>query len=127
RRGYQTGAFVGSYVLAADRGLSQGFDTYREAFNAPQQRNVPGGLRRRADQVADDAMSWLTQVGSSRFFAWMHFYDAHAPYQPLEPYNTLYATRPYDGEIAFMDAQVGRILTFLGKHGLLDRTIVVII
>jgi arylsulfatase A-like enzyme len=126
-RGYQTGAFVGSYVLASDRGLSQGFDTYRDDFNAPHQRNIPGGLRRRADQVADAAMSWLEQAGSSRFFAWMHFYDAHAPYQPLEPYNTLYATRPYDGEIAFMDAQVGRILAFLGQHGLLDRTIVVII
>jgi len=127
RRGYQTGAFVGSFVLASDRGLSQGFDTYRDNFSAPHQRNIPGGLRRRADQVADDALSWLEQVGSSRFFAWMHFYDAHAPYQPLEPDNALYASRPYDAEIAFMDAQVGRILDFLGQHRLLDRTIVVII
>jgi arylsulfatase A-like enzyme len=127
RRGYQTGAFVGSFVLASDRGLSQGFDTYRDEFRAPHGQNVPGGLRRRADQVADDAMNWLAEVGSSRFFAWMHFYDAHAPYQPLEPDNPLYATRPYDAEIGFMDTQVGRVLDFLGRHRLLDRTIVVII
>src|SRR5439155_20307342 len=72
-------------------------------------------------------LSWLAHVGSSRFFAWVHFYDAHAPYQPPEPYRTLYASRPYDAEIAFMDAQAGRILDSLQQRGLLDRTIVVII
>jgi choline-sulfatase len=29
-RGFRTGAFVGSVVLQSDRGLAQGFDTYRD-------------------------------------------------------------------------------------------------
>jgi arylsulfatase A-like enzyme len=72
-------------------------------------------------------LSWLTQVGSARFFAWLHFYDAHAPYRPRSPFQEQYATRPYDAEIAFMDAQVGRIFDFLRKGNLLDRTIIVVI
>jgi arylsulfatase A-like enzyme len=127
QRGYETGAFVGSYVLASGRGLSQGFDIYRDDFNPPDRRDIAGGVRRRADEVVDRALSWLVDVGSSRFFAWLHFYDAHAPYDPPEPDRTLYAGRPYDGEIAFMDSQAGRILAFLRQRGFLDRTIVVVI
>ena len=127
RRGYQTGAFVGSYVLASGRGLNQGFDTYRDDFNASQERGMPGGLRRPANEVADEALNWLAQVGSSPFFAWVHFYDAHAPYQAPEPYRSQYPSRPYDAEIAFMDAQAGRILDFLRQRGRLEQTIVVII
>jgi arylsulfatase A-like enzyme len=77
--------------------------------------------------VTDDALSWLDQAGPPRFFAWLHFYDAHAPYQPRSPYRERYATRPYDAQIAFMDAQVGRLLDYLRARALLDRTIVVVV
>jgi arylsulfatase A-like enzyme len=127
QRGYDTSAFVSSVVLASSRGLNQGFDSYRDDFASSRRRDEPGGLRRRADDVTDEALSWLARVGSTRFFAWLHFYDAHAPYQPRSPYRELYATRPYDAQIAFMDAQVGRILDFLRDGDLLDRTIVVVI
>jgi arylsulfatase A-like enzyme len=122
QQGYDTGAFVSSVVLASSRGLNQGFDSYRDDFVS-----VPGALRRRADEVTDDALSWLARAGSSRFFAWLHFYDAHAPYQPRSPYLESYVARPYDAEIAFMDEQVGRVLDFLRQGDLLDRTIVVVI
>jgi arylsulfatase A-like enzyme len=126
QRGYQTGAFVGAYVLAASRGLNQGFDVYRDDFGSSSELS-PSGLRRAADQVADDAMNWVGQVGNRSFFAWLHFYDAHAPYRPVEPYQSMYGTRPYDAQIAFMDAQVGRMVEFLRRRGLLDRTVVVVI
>jgi arylsulfatase A-like enzyme len=87
--------------------------------------SAPGGLRRRADEVTDEALSWLARVGSNPFLAWLHFYDAHAPYQPPSPYRELYDARPYDAEIAFMDEQIGRVLDFLREGDLLDRTIVV--
>jgi arylsulfatase A-like enzyme len=122
QHGYDTGAFVSSVVLASSRGLNQGFDSYRDDF-----ASVPGGLRRRADEVTDDALSWVTRVKSTRFFAWLHFYDAHAPYQPRSPHRESYAARPYDAAIAFMDEQVGRVLDFLRQGDLLDRTIVVVI
>ena len=127
RRGYSTGAFVSSVVLDAAKGLNQGFDFYRDDFASPAPPGPAVALRRPADDVTDDALSWLAQVGSSRFFAWLHFYDAHAPYQPRSPYREWYATRPYDAQIAFMDAQVGRLLDFLRERALLERTIVVVI
>jgi arylsulfatase A-like enzyme len=120
--GYETGAFVSSVVLASSRGLNQGFDLYKDDFSL-----MPGGLRRQADEVTDDALRWLARAGSSRFFAWLHFYDAHTPYHPRSPYLESYPARPYDAQIAFMDEQVGRVLDFLRQADLLDRTIVVVI
>jgi arylsulfatase A-like enzyme len=127
QRGYQTGAFIGAYVLAASRGLNQGFDVYHDDFGSVSQLPGPGALRRAANEVADDAMTWIGNVGRRKFFAWLHFYDAHAPYQPVEPYKSMYATRPYDAQIAFMDAQVGRLVEFLRQHDVLERTMVVVI
>jgi arylsulfatase A-like enzyme len=126
QRGYQTGAFVGAYVLASSRGLNQGFDVYRDDFGSSDQSS-PSALRRAADQVANDAMNWIGQIGKRPFFAWLHFYDAHAPYRPVEPYQSMYGTRPYDAQVAFMDGQVGRMVEFLRGRGLLDRTVVVVI
>jgi arylsulfatase A-like enzyme len=113
--------------LAASRGLNQGFDVYHDDFGSAGQRPGARALRRAANEVADDAMTWIGNVASHKFFAWLHFYDAHAPYQPAEPYQSLYATRPYDAQIAFMDAQVGRLVVFLRQHGVLERTVVVVI
>jgi arylsulfatase A-like enzyme len=128
RQGYRTGAFVGSYVLASSRGLNLGFDTYRDSFPSVETgRALPGGLRRRASDVTAEAESWIAGAGSSPFLAWLHFYDAHRPYDLPEPYASLYASRPYDGEIEYMDAQVGRILAFLEQRRLLDSTVVIVI
>ena len=126
--GYRTGAFVGSFVLASSRGLNQGFDTYRDDFPPAETAHaLPGGLRRRASEVTDQALEWIAGVGSSRFLAWLHFYDAHRPYDLPEPYASAYPSRPYDGEIEYMDAQVGRILDFLQQQRLLDSTVVIVI
>jgi arylsulfatase A-like enzyme len=116
-RGFRTGAFVGSIVLDPDRGLKQGFEEYR---------GVDGTHQRRADQVINDAVQWLERVDKSPFFLWTHLYDPHRPYDPPEPYATICAHNPYLGEIAFADAQVGRLLEALQRRGLLDRVIVVV-
>jgi arylsulfatase A-like enzyme len=63
-------------------------------------------------------------VADSRFFVWLHFYDAHAPYDL--PAGDLRAPG-YQGAIEFMDAQIGRVLAFLGDHALLDRTVIVVV
>ena len=129
RDGYRTGAFVGSHVLSSDRGLNKGFDTYRDDFPPPagMTRGVAGGLRRRASEVTDEALRWIDGVGSSRFLAWLHFYDAHRPYDLPEPYASAYPSRPYDGAIEYMDAQLGRIRAFLEQRRLLDSTVLIII
>ncbi len=124
--GYATGAFVGAFVLDAKWGLDQGFDAYIDKFDMATYKSISlGDVARRADEVVANALPWLEQRAGGRFFAWLHFYDPHSPYQPPEPWKSRFADRPYAGEIAFVDHQVGRLLQWLDTRGLRDNTIVV--
>ena len=126
RRGYRTAAFVGAYPVAAAFGFGQGFDTFDEEFH--ETSAIDQGAERRANEVADAALKWLGGAGSTApFFAWLHFYDPHAPYTPPSPYAERFAGRPYDGEIAFADAQVGRVLDALRASGHDRDTIVMVL
>ena len=120
--GMRTAAFVGSIVVGADRGLKQGFDTY----SAPSRTDLRERHRRPGHVVIDDVLGWLDQQGENPFFAWVHLYDAHAPYALPEPYRTMYEDAPYLGAIAFLDAQVARLMTALEKHHALERTLLVV-
>ena len=124
--GFETGAFVSSFVLDHRWGLDQGFDVYRE----PETRPGPidrESLRRPADRVVDDALGWLQQVGGRRFFAWLHFYDAHAPAEPPADFASPHGQDSYHGAIGFIDFQLSRVMAFLDERGMLDRTIVVVV
>jgi arylsulfatase A-like enzyme len=61
----------------------------------------------------------------SRFFAWLHFYDAHAPCTP--PARHRRSRAPYDAAVAFVDEQVGVFIRSLEQRGLLDRTVIVVV
>jgi len=126
--GLKTGGFVGAYVLDRRWGIAQGFDFYFDDFD-PSKFEMPSlaDVERPGNEVADRALEWLQSVKGSRFFGWIHFYDAHSPYSPPEPYRTRFADRPYVGEIAFVDSQIGRIRAFLEQEHLLDRTIIVVL
>jgi arylsulfatase A-like enzyme len=124
RGGYRTAAFVAASVLAADRGLSRGFDIYRDTTIAGA--STPSPLRRPGNEVVDDALRWLSTGNDSSFFLWVHLYDAHAPYQPPEPYRTQYATDPYQGSLAFMDSQLDRVVHALEASKQLSRTVIVV-
>lgn len=101
--GYQTHAAVGAYVTQAHWGFGQGFDAYDDALGLPTDR-LSWKAERRAEAVVDDAIAAL-QGGAD--FLWVHLFDAHSPYEPPEGYTT---ERPYDGELAYIDDQVGRLL-----------------
>ena len=126
--GMQTGGFVGAYVLDRRWGIGQGFDTYYDNFD-PSKFDTPSlaDVERPGNEVADHALEWLERVKGSRFFGWVHFYDPHSPYAPPEPYRSTFRDRPYLGEIAFVDQQIGRLRAFLERERLLDRTIIVVI
>jgi arylsulfatase A-like enzyme/Flp pilus assembly protein TadD len=127
-RGFRTGAFVGAYVLDSKWGLDQGFDTYFDDFDLSKYRAISlGAIQRPANEVVDKALEWLNTVAGQRFFGWVHLYDPHTPYEPPEPYKSRYPGRPYLGEIAFTDSQVGRLVDFLQTRGLLDRTVIVVV
>ncbi len=124
--GYQNGAFVGSFVLHSRWGLSRGFAHYDDRFEYGVAGGVPGQVERPAEAVVDAALSWLTEPREAPFFSWVHLFDPHSPYAAPEPYGSRYIDRPYDGEIAYTDAQVGRLLDGIDAAGLLDNTIVVV-
>jgi arylsulfatase A-like enzyme/Flp pilus assembly protein TadD len=125
--GYQTGAVIGAAVLDSRFGLNQGFDFYYDHFDFSRldEANLDE-MERPGNVVADVALDWLARNSQKKFFLWMHLYDPHFPYRPPEPYSREYAAQPYDGEIAFADEQVGRLLRFLKEKGIYQNTVIVL-
>src|SRR5437867_11933059 len=83
-------------------------------------------MERQDNVVADEALEWLGKNYQQTSFLWMHLYDPHDLYRPPPPYSEQYKDRPYDGEIAFADAQAGRLIEFLTNKGLYQNTLIII-
>jgi arylsulfatase A-like enzyme len=124
-QGYATGAFVSAFVLDSRWGLNQGFETYFDRFNQFREVNRDQ-VQRRAEETESEVEGWLPAHTDRPFFCWVHFYDPHDPYDPPEPYASRYAQNRYDGEIAYMDEYVGKLLTKLDELNVADRTLVVV-
>lgn len=125
--GYTTGAVVASAVLDSRFGLNRGFDFYYDHFdfNRLQESNIEE-MERPGNVVADVTLDWLKQNYQKKFFLWMHLYDPHYPYHPPAAFSAEYKDRPYDGEIAFADQQVGRLIRFLKEKNLYQNTLIVL-
>ncbi|MCG8461447.1 MAG: sulfatase-like hydrolase/transferase, partial [Holophagales bacterium] len=109
--GYHTGAFVSASVLERRYGLDQGFHRYDDDLSAGRERHRYMVPDRPAGAAVDSALEWLGSLPVKEpFFLWLHLYDPHAPYSPPEPFRERYADRPYQGEIAYMDTQIARLL-----------------
>jgi len=126
--GFATAAFPASFILASRFGLSQGFQTWSEPPKSDlAHAGSPGTSLRPADEGVDLAIDWLQQQGDRKTFLWLHFYDPHAPYTPPFPYASRFRDRPYDGEIAYVDEQFGRLLSYLRSTPEWERTLVVVV
>ena len=122
RRGFATGGFVGAFILDRPYGFAQGFETFNSGFTRVDSGSE-ANAERPASAVVDDAVRWVEGLSADRpFFGWVHLYDPHVAYTPPSSF-----AQDYDGEIAFMDQQIGRLLDSLRTRGLLDRTLVVAI
>jgi len=107
--GFATAAFVSAFVLDDRYGLDRGFDLYDANLGVSRTSGGPGVVaERRGDHTVDAALAWLEEA-PDRFFLWVHLYDPHAEYEPPAPFADRFAGRPYDGEVAFADAQLGRL------------------
>ncbi len=145
RHGYDTAAFIGAYVLDRRFGLDAGFATYDDRIPRDPAATDRLQAERRADQVVDAALAWLRSRGAGArpraagaesrapsderrapFFLWVHLYDPHAPYTPPPEYRQKAGGHAYDGEVAFADAQVARLLAALDTAGHRDRTAVIV-
>jgi len=125
-KGYETAAFVAAYVLDSKWGLNQGFDYYFDKFDLSRFHKISlGSVQRPANEVMDEALSWLEEKKEGKFFVWIHLYDPHTPYEPPPPYDSKYPGRPYIGEIAFTDSELGRLWQFLEKNNLLENSFII--
>jgi arylsulfatase A-like enzyme/Tfp pilus assembly protein PilF len=125
-RGYRTGAFVGAFIVAAPYGFAQGFDAFDADFPGfSDSRKLQ--VQRRGGAVVDAALAWLNLGGAQPFFVWVHLYDAHAPYEAPAPYDARFRASPYDGEVAYLDACIGRLVAALERSGRLDHTLVAVV
>jgi arylsulfatase A-like enzyme/Tfp pilus assembly protein PilF len=136
--GYRTGAFVGAFVLDARFGLNRGFDVYDDKYGEKHEGDATEGAERQAGEVVKPATAWILGAAprgsiagpaaagiqngtASPWFAWVHLYDPHEPYRAPEPYASEH--EPYDAEVAYTDAMVGKLLGDLAAAGQLDRTL----
>jgi len=127
--GYRTAAFVSGFPLDRRFGLDAGFETYDDHLPHGDDPRRAAYVERGADATTDAALRWLSSLDRSQdapFFAWVHYFDPHAPYEPPEPYRGRFGSHPYDGEIAFVDAQLGRLLEWIDHEHLTGRTLVLV-
>jgi arylsulfatase A-like enzyme/Tfp pilus assembly protein PilF len=123
QHGFATGAFVGGFPLDQRFGLNAGFDVYDDRI-AEVGSTVDFALpERRADAVVSSAVAW-TGAQSSKWFAWVHVFDPHAPYAAPEAFASRYPDNPYAGEVAWTDHALAPLLDRLAA--LPRRTLVIV-
>ena len=74
----------------------------------------------------DRCLHWLETHESQPFFLWIHLYDPHAPYNAPEPFRSRFRRRPYDGEVAYADQQLGRLIAHLEVHNIYSPSLILL-
>lgn len=127
-QGWDTAAFIGASVLKKAVGFGQGFNVYDDQMPKPETSLEEGEYpERRASVVADHAIGWLKAQSGKPYFVWLHLYDPHEPYLPPTPFREKYKQNLYDGEVAYTDQQLGRVLDAVAKKSPGGNTIVVVL
>ncbi len=130
-RGYHTAAFVGALILDPYNGMApgfeRGFETYEAGFTARRRGQTRyESFERRAEDVVGRALAWMKSRPNGPFFVWVHVFDPHKPYDPPAPYARRYTSAPYDGEIAYTDAALGKLFAELRGQQLFDGALIVL-
>jgi len=146
--GYRTYGHFSTVYVDSSHGFSRGFDIYRCNSMVPSD----------ADRIVEQFMGWVDSTESEEpFFALLHLFDAHQPYDPPSPYDTLFGPLAeehrtfwemsrdgnqriihdpenrqhyidlYDGEIAFADAQLGTLFSYIRSEGLAENTVIIVV
>jgi arylsulfatase A-like enzyme len=122
--GYSTAAFIGGFPLDARFGLNQGFEVYDDDFKPNGSSKMAPG-ERQAAEVVSHAIAWIRKT-EGPWFAWIHIYDPHTPYNPPISFKAAYKDRPYDGEVAYVDSALAPLFEVVGHSPTQERTIVVL-
>ena len=140
--GYQTlGVAAGDY-LSQEWGFERGFDVYRML------------IERRSSEIVDAALKLARGNRSAKKFLFVHLFDAHWPYRPPPGFYDRFDERPpdisdiltkvrdglppsgaeeihqlvnlYDGEIAYLDQELGRFFAGLKEAGIYHRSLIIL-
>ena len=123
---YSTSAFISSFTLDSRFGMDQGFDTYDDTLILNQTMVKTFDSERPAAAVFKSFSHWLQENRKNKFFSWVHFYDPNLPYSPPEPYRSQFQNDLYDGEIAYVDEYVGKIIALLKEKGVWRNTLIIV-
>ncbi len=130
--GYRTAAFVSGFPLDRRFGFDRGFEIYDDRLPKGTDRRRTPYVERFADATTDAVLRWLPAPSSTTagkrtpWFLWVHYYDPHAPYEPPADLAERFRQSPYDGEIAFVDRQLARLMQALDVRSETARTIVLV-
>ncbi len=166
-RGYQTAAFVANLLYCTSAsGLDRGFARF-EDFPISWRMSIHSSwlarallgvreldgetdrfVRKRASDVNAGFLDWLADRPRRPFFAFLNYFDTHAPYLPPQPFDSMFgdgsalpdpavrrswsaaqiqrSVDAYDGAMAYLDSEIGKLIDELDSRGLLENTLIVI-
>lgn len=110
-KGYNTGAFIAAYPLDSRFGLNQGFEIYDDHYGTQKVDSIYF-VERPAERIIKPAIEWIKNR-EKKWFAWIHLFEPHEPYEPPPPYDTQFPKDPYSGEVACLDAKLKVLFDFL--------------
>ena len=122
--GYDTAGFAGSMVLSHQTGIARGFDYYDDFFSRGDVHAEDlGGIERKAEEVVQSFEYWIdNRQSQSPFFAFIHFYDPHSPYNPPPGYSTSNKLEDsYAGEIKYVDFALGKLFEQIETEKCLEQ------
>jgi choline-sulfatase len=123
--GYQTAAFLGSFVLDQRFGLDQGFQTYDSpSASLNSDSTDPGDIKRKGEAVAEAGEAWLNTHSDRPFFLFLHLYDLHTPYNLSAAEEAKYG-KGYNGELSYIDHVIGNLWDYLAAHDLVNKSLIV--
>jgi arylsulfatase A-like enzyme/Flp pilus assembly protein TadD len=121
---YSTAAFIGAFSLDSRFGLTQGFDVYDDSY--PSKPSIEFLYpERKAEKVVEAALGWIEKQ-DTKWFAWVHIWDPHAPYTPPEPFQTQFKDDLYSGEVAYVDSELGKMFDCLTENHLMENTSIIL-
>lgn len=124
-RGFATAGFISAYVLRRETGIAGGFAAYDDTLPATSPERATGEVQRDGSQTLAAAERWLAGRTDGRWFLFLHLYEPHSPYEPPDRFRHI--RDPYDGEIAYADEVVGRLIATLKQRGDYERAIIVLL